>query len=469
MRHNHIVTSSEGIPRPKKPSVIQYLFEKYEIEYKPGQKGECPFCGKNTLWVNGDDSYAKCWHPDCGRHVSSYEGLNIFEKRFQDILQESLYRPFHRELMRQKDAQVPNAYQYCHTKRAIHARVIENAMVGAVPQDYQSGNELQVLSSDIQNEINALLKAKGSFHRIEKLVKLRKRVEETQENIIKISEKVGWLCFFYTNANFNITSVRLREPFTKSIRLYKFSDRIGVFGHELFSQTSTKAEAATANLKVVEGEFNLLQLQSLSVRKAEEAKTPVRYQLACAIGGVLNADYITVRKINSTPTIIYDNDEDGGGLSLVTNAREYMNITACTTLGIDSDLDSFIRGHSTSELAWVAVNQILDGKKFYSKHYSAVAKEIIEVRQLKGIKEFEIDQECALILCTDISERALLYHDGTDAYYFLKEEKELIKLCTQDDVCIKNLARFELNRTERIFGYLAEALRIKAFKEGRSR
>ncbi|MEW6359295.1 MAG: winged helix-turn-helix domain-containing protein [Planctomycetota bacterium] len=52
-------------------TVSRQLKEKHGIEGRPGRKAECPFCHHRTFSIKGDDSVGKCFHPSCGKSITT--------------------------------------------------------------------------------------------------------------------------------------------------------------------------------------------------------------------------------------------------------------------------------------------------------------------------------------------------------------------------------------------------------------
>ena len=125
------------------------------------------------------------------------------------------------------------------------------------------------------------------------------------------------------------------------------------------------------------GEFNALQLQSLTVRYQEATQT-LGYVHACAVGGVLVADVDTLKRVAQHPVIWYDNDTNQAGFELVKRLQKAMPIQACTTplsWGSKSDLDSYIRDFAQDHLAaWEGVKARLADRQPYGRTYTGTGK-----------------------------------------------------------------------------------------------
>ena len=156
-------------------------------------------------------------------------------------------------------------------------------------------------------------------------------VQEAQQKLIAcLARRAGWLVFFYTDAAHRLVALRLRQPYSRTFVSFK-PDRAGVFGRELFTPFTNPAhQAMNAFLLIVEGEFNVLQLQSLTVRYAEAIGQPSDrcYHNACAVGSVTMADVDTIKRLAQHPVIVYDHDTNQAGFELVKSVQKAMAVEA---------------------------------------------------------------------------------------------------------------------------------------------
>src|SRR5439155_13846376 len=119
------------------------------------------------------------------------------------------------------------------------------------------------------------------------LEQVKKRLQDLQEAQQKLvdclAHRAGWLVFFYTDASHRPVALRLRDPYTKKFVSFK-PGITGVFARELFRPYPNPAHQALNDfLLVVEGEFNVLQLQSLTVRDQQSRGETLGYVHACAM------------------------------------------------------------------------------------------------------------------------------------------------------------------------------------------
>jgi hypothetical protein len=423
-------------------SVTTILLENHGITARPHGKVECPFCRHRTFSITRDDRLGKCFHPSCGRYITSRPHGGQHRHRLAHVLNE-IYLDFHQTLLDLRDAPYKNAYAYLVTERQIHPQVVVDAMLGAVPS---GGYDLEAKFKPLIEEVEAAIEA-GGVTQTGKRGRPKKPMGNAPEDYLtflsQAKEKLvnclvgnaGCLCFFYTDAAHRIVAIRFRKPYSKDMHYFKpYKTVAGLFGHGLFTPYEhASLQHLNERLFVMEGEFNPLQLQSLFVRCAEAAGKEHGYVFACAVGGVNNADFHTIRKIVRSPIICYDHDVSGTGFKLVEKARQVMTVTAFTTPQPDSDLDQYIRSFGCNHgAAKQAVQALVARRQSYPRHYQAVAAEIFAIRQ-KGEghdtrREFEIHAEVAKILLADLHDRGRFYHDETQAYIFLEREKTLIAI-----------------------------------------
>jgi hypothetical protein len=155
----------------------------------------------------------------------------------------------------------------------------------------------------------------------------------------------------------------------------------GLFGHELFTPyVSATYQPSNDFLIVTEGEFNVLQLQSLTVRFDEQATgESLGYLNAVAVGSVMSVDVGTLERSAPHPVIIYDHDANEAGFELVKRVQKAVPVEACTTpwtWGTKSDLDSYIREFDQDYVAaWEAVKTLLGSRKPYGRVYAGTGEE----------------------------------------------------------------------------------------------
>jgi P4 family phage/plasmid primase-like protien len=362
-------------------SVSTLLAEKYGIDIRPGGKAECPFCGHTTFSVKRDDTIGKCFHPSCGRFITPRSNERCYENGLHLVMEE-IYQDFHAHLLAQAtNTARDNAYTYLVCERRVHPQVVVDSMLGAVPPGYDCASKFDPVIAAIedgtkfkQGESNSANgdAAQPGGHELELLIEARDKFRNC------IQGSAGWVAFFYTDPHHHIVAVRFREPYSKRILYFKpQKTSAGLFGHGLFGQNQPEGHSSLdEHFIVMEGEFNQLQLQSLSLRRGAAIKQNAGYIFACSVGGVNNADYEAIHRTSSRPVICYDNDSNGAGFALVDGARKIMSVHAFTTPISDSDMDQYIRyfGNDHSA-AWEAVKSLVAGRNAFPRAYSGTGRE----------------------------------------------------------------------------------------------
>ena len=114
------------------------------------------------------------------------------------------------------------------------------------------------------------------------------------------------------------------------------------------------------------------------------------------------------------PIICYDNDESGGGFSLVSKARELMSVYAMTTPRPYKDMDEYILSLGDDYgAASGAVIDLINEKKTCFRAYESLEGEIHTIRQKRperGVKqEFEVSKDVARSILSDLPETGVNY------------------------------------------------------------
>lgn len=426
-----------------------------------------------------DDSLGKCFHPACGRFItlgnsSTGTGSVVFS------ILEKVYRDFHQALLDLQSKEHRNAYHYCVTERGIHPCVVRDSMLGAVAAQYNVADLFRPCIADIESALRERDELKKQRGRSKKQV--GPTLEEQLAFLLSAQEKLancvnsraGWLAFFYTDSTHRVVAVRFRKPYSKHIVFYKPTKIGGLFNHSLFTPyLSAELKDLNELLIVVEGEFNQLQLQSLSARIAEKHGSPPEagYLFSGAVGGVHNADVETIRRLARTPVVCYDHDSSGAGFTLVETLRKRFSLTAFTTPTPDSDLDSFIRGFGNDiTQGHEAVRALVRGRQLFTRPYEDLKAEIDGIRRLEGgkggLKRFEVNRGAAEIIIRDFEDRGQLYHDGMSAYFFFAAEKHLVGIEREGQDLEVVLSQYGLMPGEEISRYLVDALRLQALQHG---
>jgi hypothetical protein len=92
-------------------SVSSHLEQQHGVRVAPGRKGICPFCRHQTFSVRKDDSIGKCFHPKCGRAITSGSLRGDYQGSLYQIL-DQIKQDFHNELVQQKGKSNGYAFLY---------------------------------------------------------------------------------------------------------------------------------------------------------------------------------------------------------------------------------------------------------------------------------------------------------------------------------------------------------------------
>ena len=275
----------------------------------------------------------------------------------------------------------------------------------------------------------------------------------------------GWMCFFYTDEDLKITGIRLRKPNEKNFAYCKLSeDNKGVFGSNLFGINNVITENNEQVLFQVEGEFNGLAIQSLYLNIQDADEENIEYLNVVAIGSSTDPDLETVKKINEHPCIIFDNDD--AGWFVVRKAQQTMHVSGFTVPKEKNDIDAFIVEFGEDHKnAWNSFIGLYEQRKFYYKHLEALEKESTLIRMSK-YKEFQINKDVSITIINDLKQRAILYQEDSEVYLFNKETKELFKISEYDGSFMLLMHKYGINRTETLFKYLVNSIRIEGITNG---
>ncbi len=458
-------------------SVTEILSRQHGVEARPGAKVGCPFCGHHSFSIRRDDTLAKCFHPTCGRFITPFAAPTHMTGLFAAL--EEIGKDFHDALLALADTSGRHAYNYCVSERVLHPRVLIDFPLGVVPETYDASARFASHLAKAQTELQAAEEAKGrskaSKDRVAAAQKDLDQLTEACKTLKEVLAKApGWLVFIYTDAAQRVVAFRFRRPYAKAFQAFKPTPIGGCFGHGAFSADGSSQSLATSDpLVVVEGEFNVLQLQSLCARHAEsEGRAPeTGYVFACAVGGVHNADPGTLTRLCRNPVVCYDHDESGAGFALVESLRQRTTITAFTTPTPGSDLDSYIRRFADDCAgAFREVRALVAERTLFTRPYDRLKSEIDGLRLAEGgkdgLKQFEVHRGAAEIVVADLKERGTFYHDGTRGFIFHREDKHLIAIEADDLALELLLARYGLAPAEAVFRHVRDAMRLEALERG---
>jgi hypothetical protein len=306
-------------------SVSQHLELQWGVRIGPGRKGICPFCRHETFAVRKDDSVGKCFHPACGRAVSSGSLRGDYQGYLYQAL-DQITRDCHDHLVAQIQGKRGFAFHYLTEARGIAPQVLFDLVeLGAVPPGYNVEAVFRPLLDAVAARIDDLegkiaasqqrrlesKEGRRQAHRdgrqktlptaksktedenawekeIARLERERNWLEENRQTLAeRLAVTAEWLAFFHTDPYHRVRSIRFRKAdrLAKKFQSYTpFSGAsgqagTGLFGHSLFRPYEAEDKQPCNRLMVCEGEINLLQVHSLAVRTAhaEEGRSGPSY------------------------------------------------------------------------------------------------------------------------------------------------------------------------------------------------
>jgi len=422
-------------------SLKNIIEEKFGINVMPGKKGRCPFCGKNTFQVKPDDTIGKCFHPDCGRYILAGEAPSCTYFKILDDFKSTclaeLFGPVHL------------AREYLEKERGLNIFPLRRVPIGVIPAQYYGKNreEIERRRADIREQIKNPQKREEYLTGINKFLNI-------------INDLDGWLVFFYTDKWGRVYSIKFRKPFTKEFRYFKEGKYAGVF-NVYDSETSSQ-------LLVVEGEFNGLKLLDIYLRCGESPDFSI-----CAVGGVFNADFATIKSLGKEVVICYDNDSSGAGWKLVENAQDYFCLEAFTTPEEDTDLDAYLKGFSDPAEALEGFKGLFATRKFYPRRLDKVKEQIDSLRadpqkyfKKKITPSFKINQEIAKKCLKELSARGVFYKSNQGVYYFDRADCQLVEVYADEPKLVSLLGQMGLNPSEQVFKFVFEEVKRFGYENG---
>jgi hypothetical protein len=348
--------------------VSQILLEDHNAFIRPGAKGACPFCSHQTMSITPDDTFAKCFHPACGQRIT----CRITDGPTLSNVLEGLYATFHHELLSERNG--CDALAYVRDTRGIALEVIADAMLGAVPSNYDVGAVFEPLI-EAAKQASAQRKPRGRPRKnaltpAERLAWLTERRDKLQ---MTLAHHAGWLAFFYADAAHHIVHIKLRKPDTKQFVSWKVGRQSGLFGHDLFVPFHHPAnQPRNRDIVICEGDFNVLTLQTL-LRACGKL-----YAHAAAVGSANSVDTTALDRIATCPVILYDHDD--AGRAMVEALKQDRRFKACTTPLPYKDIDEYIRSfHGDHEAALQAVAALIQQAEVYGRVPIQVTADITAV------------------------------------------------------------------------------------------
>lgn len=440
-------------------TVTEILLDDHGLETVAGRKCICPKCESPHFTIKSDDSLGKCFGPNCGFYISSEGPGEADSKKFQTIVKR-MYSDFKQELRSNEHSAVV-AREYLTLTRKISPDVVNTAAIGLVPLNYDCYPLFQELLQEYKIKI-----ASSSGQTIEKLeaeqTELEKIIKSLKDIITKASKCI---VFFHLDEKHRIGRLRFRKPNSKKFMSWQTPRAAqGVFGLEL-GETILNADNSDSGLLVVEGEFNVLNLQTLRLKYCESVGIEKTFLYACAVGAASAPDFETVRNACRRPTIIYDHDEHAAGFNLVTKALQHMTVFSATTPN-SNDLDDHIKAFGDDPIsAMRSIEDLIASRNILARDAESMAIVIRDLRN-RDDKQHLINYSVATAILEDLQDFSYFYKANEKSYLFLRDKKELVSVSPKTAACILLIDRYGLNSTETTYSFVVESLRVKILQAG---
>jgi hypothetical protein len=493
-------------PGGKEAGVSDHLERRHGVSIPPGRKGACPFCQHDTFSVRKDDSVGKCFHASCGRSVTAGGARDDYRGSLYEVL-DRIKQACHEHLVKQaaltEGALGRGAWDYLIRHRGVHPQVLQDlAELGAVPKHYEvleafrpTAEDLRARQKDLEEKIAAAqaawkeagLRAQSEDEKRwgQQVAGLQRQRDQLKEECATLSERLsaagGWVAFFHTDAHHRVRSIRFRKASAaeKKFQSYTpFHGSYGLFGHALFRPYREEEKQAGNRLMIVEGEINLLQIQSLAVRTAggpgsEEGGAYANW--VAATGSSSTVDEEAVAALLATPgavrPLVVVQDHDDAGDAMVDRLSRGHTLEVVTPPRRGKDIDDVIRSFGPDAAAALReVQRLIAGRVLRCRPFDALAAQIYATRRKHGEdddrREFEIHAAVKEVVVRDLAERGRFYREHGQGYYFLGDQKRLIPLDDSDRQLSCLLERYGLNASERAHAYVREALHVECLERG---
>jgi hypothetical protein len=353
-------------------------------------------------------------------------------------------------------------------QRGVQDMVAIHSAVGVVPSEFDFGR----VGAAIRAEQDRLLALKASRPqgRPSKEQKASEdaaqrtidRLESLQRDLRAcIEQAAGGLCFFYADAEHQITGMNIFTPDEKRHGWVGTDGLRGVFNHGLFAQFRTwEEELLPPTMLVTLDEFALLRVQSVYVRAVGEIGHPTGgYILGCALGD--RVDAATLRAVCRTPLVIH---EDGSaGADLIDTLRQELNLTA--TKVPSGSLTAYLRA---AQDQIVAMRDMIASRRLLTRPLKNVRLEVDAIRSTENrqLRSFESNRIASRMIITDLRERGQLFHDRLKPFIFLTQTNEVVP-ADPDSAEFRALAsQYGVSAKDSLFKNLLEALDIEGLALG---
>ena len=419
-----------------------------------GSEAACPTCGKAEVFEHPDGTLRHCFA--CGENVRPETSDPL-----AGILDE-VFRAAHSNLLADEEVM-----SVLIDERGLHRQVLVDSLVGSIPSSYAVSDlfqdplkaareQLEVLRSDrgrgrpTKAEMAAIAMAAGQVDRLERA---QRELAEFFENA------VGQLAFFYSNTRHEIARVRTVSLPDTSTGGWEWGTG-GVFNHQLFAPgtAARSLEALRSVRTLVPSELDLLQLQSVAARLAEdEALRPETGYLKAAALGLGDVDASSVKELGRMPMLIRDTARPTSGIRLVEEVRRRLNLHV-TIVPNGHTLEQALQGDSN------VLGELVARRTLVTRPFSEVRSDIDGWRF--SDTKFVADRWAAWELLTDLRERGQFFYDGRLAYVFEKQTNQLFPVDADNVDTQLFLGRYGIAPADSFFRPALDALRLEARDKG---
>jgi hypothetical protein len=413
---------------------------------------QCPACGGDRLLLQ--EGFSQCFSLGCGLRRPTAELKGI------DRILQFIYEEAHQCLLSDPAGCV---YRNLTEGRGLLPSVIAHTMVGVVEADLDVSGQLRTAIEEADARVDAAKpQGRGRPTKDERLAlaaatKHAQRLREFgKELTTALDAHNGDLVCFFTSPEHVVVRVAFYGA-----GLIRTLGTGGLFEHALFPAFDPPEGLLHRRERyVVEQEFELLQLQSLSATIAMERghRPEAGYLRACATGASFDAG--EVRRLGRTPIAICGES----GRPFVEQLRQEVNLTACFAGG---PVDAYIRQSQTANAAHDAITALIGQRTLFTRPFERVREEIDDARTVSGAAPFEKWRWAGERITHDLRERAHLYWDGRVAHVFLHDTKEVVSVDVDGQNFQLLMREYGVAATDRdMFRHIIQSLSMTALQDG---
>jgi hypothetical protein len=431
-------------------SVTNLLLNEYGVTAKPGDKIECVFCNKKTMSIKPDDGLAKCFHPNCEKFISVRNQGSQIPSEISS-LHNAIFNVCKGELLRLLESNEDSeAIRFLIKERRIHKSVLEKAMVGVVPHDFNLAEHIENFSQS--DETNGEIRAK-----------LEKCFTET---------RAGWIVFFFANAKKQITCIKFRKPFSKEFVIYKPFEKTGVFGLGMYNEKDNwvfssqhagdgdeyfKPPVWGESLVVTEGEMNCLRLQSTL------AETHHTFGNIVSAGSSSSFDFEVITRIDKTP--IFFCDHDSAGISVTESARLHCDVRYILSDKYGEDPEDYVNRFAAVG-ALEAIKRKIKSPESKLKNFENAKENIKHIRSQK--KNGSMSVAMMSFVKQDLLDRAeLIRTDASEVYLSFGNGFKVVLVDPRNSDFQQVIHEYEILPTTDLFKHLTAEIQLTGLKHGK--